>query len=696
MYPRLISHRRRDEDDRATPRTARPNPAPGMPRYLGAAVQPHLRVNDPHDAAEAEADQLAEQMSSPCPACGAGATPCPKCAAKQVQRKPSASPAPKHSVSPRYLQNLGSGQPLAAATRSRFEAPLGVGLHGVRLHTGPEADHAAQSIGARAFTRGNDIAFAQDEYRPGSADGDRLLAHELVHVAQQNGPGGGIIQRDPRPEGATARTITPLWAQQLDDAALQEEIQAVRDALGTTDKASPEFESLRGNLDVLEAEAGVRALGPLPITGQSVGAVPRPPGLPMDGGFMLQPLDLPDDVAAGIPEGELIDLASVSAPPQGSGISGTTVTTPLAGSAAAGNLSLNAQLVKSGFAAAGENSVGLVGIPRWTPGNAFQGRVPFVPESMSTPGHTAMIVRLNGQMHVFGMAPKSSVATVMNYGALMAGETTTPGAITDDAWLFTKRTARSVEWAVDPQVAEQALANARGASPPNYSFVPNQQPNAMNCGLWACTQVQDAAGQSVTTKGGTPVTDVPAPRATGQGPLMRALKEGDIAPLAGESPVLGGMTKGMKVLKWGGRVFFVIGVATTTYDIATAKPEERARTAAREVTGFAAGFAAGAAAGLVCGPGALACSIVLGLGFGLAGTLIGREVGESVYDAATNNDYVDECDRPRPPCPNCHQRSCPSWSVAGGGSGFRMSSPLMKDLNDRDLTTLLEYMRERK
>jgi hypothetical protein len=57
----------------------------------------------------------------------------------------------------------------------------------VRVHTDPTADALARSVSARAFTTGTDVYFAAGEYRPGSSDGDSLLAHELTHVTQQRG-----------------------------------------------------------------------------------------------------------------------------------------------------------------------------------------------------------------------------------------------------------------------------------------------------------------------------------------------------------------------------------------------------------------------------------------------------------------------------------------------------------------------------
>jgi hypothetical protein len=79
----------------------------------------------------------------------------------------------------------GGGQPLAAATRQFFEARLGHDFSRVRVHTDARAARAAAALGATAFARGHDIAFAAAEYAPETTEGRRLLAHELTHVVQQ-------------------------------------------------------------------------------------------------------------------------------------------------------------------------------------------------------------------------------------------------------------------------------------------------------------------------------------------------------------------------------------------------------------------------------------------------------------------------------------------------------------------------------
>src|SRR5262249_47021098 len=74
---------------------------------------------------------------------------------------------------------------LPAAERSFFETRLGQDFSQVRVHTGEAAAAAAAALRARAFATGNDIVFADGRYDPASDKGRRLLAHELVHVAQQ-------------------------------------------------------------------------------------------------------------------------------------------------------------------------------------------------------------------------------------------------------------------------------------------------------------------------------------------------------------------------------------------------------------------------------------------------------------------------------------------------------------------------------
>jgi hypothetical protein len=81
----------------------------------------------------------------------------------------------------------GRGRSLDPATRARTAPRLGDDLADVRVHDDPEAAGLARAVSARAFTVGSDIYFDAGEHRPGTPDGDRLMAHEIAHVAQQRG-----------------------------------------------------------------------------------------------------------------------------------------------------------------------------------------------------------------------------------------------------------------------------------------------------------------------------------------------------------------------------------------------------------------------------------------------------------------------------------------------------------------------------
>ena len=75
------------------------------------------------------------------------------------------------------------GTPLHHGPQDGVGARLGVDLSTVRVHTDPEAGASAVGLGAAAYAAGRHVVFAPGRFAPGSAEGDRLLAHELAHVA---------------------------------------------------------------------------------------------------------------------------------------------------------------------------------------------------------------------------------------------------------------------------------------------------------------------------------------------------------------------------------------------------------------------------------------------------------------------------------------------------------------------------------
>ncbi|MBE0525083.1 MAG: DUF4157 domain-containing protein [Methanosarcinales archaeon] len=84
----------------------------------------------------------------------------------------------------------GGGKSLSKSSRAFFEPRFGADFSGVRVHTDGQAASTAKSVNAKAFTVGHDVVFGAGQYMPDNVSGQKLLAHELTHVIQQNG--GGI------------------------------------------------------------------------------------------------------------------------------------------------------------------------------------------------------------------------------------------------------------------------------------------------------------------------------------------------------------------------------------------------------------------------------------------------------------------------------------------------------------------------
>ncbi len=179
------------------------------------ALQAKLRIGQPGDVYEQEADRVAEQVMRMPDVSSSKNTKiqrkCPKCQKglaglqdkdKKLQRKEVYSQTPE--VTPQTEANInalkGGGQPLPESTRSFYEPRFGHDLSKVRIHSDENAAEAARTVNARAFTAGRDVVFGKGEYTPQNGEGQRLLAHELVHVVQQSGGQLDNLQRKPETE----------------------------------------------------------------------------------------------------------------------------------------------------------------------------------------------------------------------------------------------------------------------------------------------------------------------------------------------------------------------------------------------------------------------------------------------------------------------------------------------------------------
>ncbi len=152
-----------------------PSRAPPAPQPL---AKPALPTSRPGDAVEREADAAATQVMR--------AVAPPALREQPSATLPRAADGAAAALSPEHQAALGPGEPLPLDLRAELEPRFGQSLERVRLLTDGSAAQAAASIGARAFTLGDRIAFAAGEYQPTTAAGQWLLAHEIAHVLQQS------------------------------------------------------------------------------------------------------------------------------------------------------------------------------------------------------------------------------------------------------------------------------------------------------------------------------------------------------------------------------------------------------------------------------------------------------------------------------------------------------------------------------
>lgn len=182
---------------------------PKMSPFFGpAAIQPKLKIGEPDDAYEKQADRVADavvqmkdsevqrqpieeeeelQMQRE-PVLQRKCKECEE--EKKVQKKTHDSSGPEKATGEKMSRQLqtsrGSGNRLPEKIESEMSRRIGADFSSVNIHTGSNAVQMNRSLGARAFTYGKDIYFNSGEYNPSTSDGQHLLAHELTHVVQQS------------------------------------------------------------------------------------------------------------------------------------------------------------------------------------------------------------------------------------------------------------------------------------------------------------------------------------------------------------------------------------------------------------------------------------------------------------------------------------------------------------------------------
>ncbi len=214
-----------------------------------SVIQPKLRIGQPGDKYELEADAVANQVMK----LGKNNTmqmqpigeeeelmqpklrmqpieedeepiqmKCAECEkeAEMLQPKSDNVGVATPSIERQIYSSKGSGTNLPESTNQFMSRAIGTDFSGVKIHTGSNAVQMNRQLQARAFTYGSDIYFNSGEYSPESSNGKSLLAHELTHVVQQNG-GINKIQKMSAADALTIaqglNTTFPNWLDVLPD-----------------------------------------------------------------------------------------------------------------------------------------------------------------------------------------------------------------------------------------------------------------------------------------------------------------------------------------------------------------------------------------------------------------------------------------------------------------------------------------------
>ena len=165
-----------------------------------ANIQTKLKVSQPGDVYEQEADRIAEQVMKISDSESYDYTrvdrKCKSCQEEEenqlkISRKENSyansTNKPRISEGAEDISNTlsQSGSPLDSYTREFMESRFGYDFGNVRIHNDRYSAESTRSINALAYTVGNDVVFGEGAYSPATFEGRTLLAHELTHVIQQ-------------------------------------------------------------------------------------------------------------------------------------------------------------------------------------------------------------------------------------------------------------------------------------------------------------------------------------------------------------------------------------------------------------------------------------------------------------------------------------------------------------------------------
>ncbi len=148
----------------------------------------------------------------------------------QAKEMPGQTPEVNSNVEANINALREGGQPLPESVRNYFEPRFGYDFSQVRVHTDMRAAESARSVNAQAYTVGQNIVFEKGQYSPSAKAGKKLLAHELTHTIQQEA-NKNIYRKFPiksmaetiiqRAVPATIDGVTMVKASSVNDSALK-------------------------------------------------------------------------------------------------------------------------------------------------------------------------------------------------------------------------------------------------------------------------------------------------------------------------------------------------------------------------------------------------------------------------------------------------------------------------------------------
>ena len=152
-------------------------------------IQAKLKVNQPGDSYEQEADRLSGHVLA-APVHGEVSR------AGHIRRDVGQAGG-EAIAAPASVQHalVSPGDSLEPSLRGEMEQRFGHDFSQVRVHLGSTAEQSARDVNARAYTLGDRMVFGAGEFNPGTREGRRLLAHELTHVVQQSGTHANVVRR---------------------------------------------------------------------------------------------------------------------------------------------------------------------------------------------------------------------------------------------------------------------------------------------------------------------------------------------------------------------------------------------------------------------------------------------------------------------------------------------------------------------